>query len=138
MEVVLRDAGKSYDPDLVQILHQNYEAWEIQARQSSTSRDKLKTNIRVELGKAPDAGFQEAAAPGESRAGHDEDFVTHIAAARQEVQALYELSLDLGTSLSLEETMSVLDIRLRRLVPYDAITVLIRRGDTLLPAYVNG
>ena len=42
------------------------------------------------------------------------DFLTSIAAARQEVQALFEISQDLGNSLSLDETLSVLAVRLRK------------------------
>jgi diguanylate cyclase (GGDEF)-like protein/putative nucleotidyltransferase with HDIG domain len=138
MEVVIGEGGKSYDPALVEILRANYREWEQMAKACSTGRDKVNTNIQVKLGKAPDAGFEQNLPPDEAPEGNEYDFVSHIAAARQEVQALYELSLDLGTSLSLEETMSVLDIRLRRLVPYNAISILTRVGDKLIPAYVNG
>jgi diguanylate cyclase (GGDEF)-like protein len=51
---------------------------------------------------------------------------------------LYELTQDLGNSLNLHETLSVLDSRLKRLIPYDAIAVYVRKGDCLTPAYVNG
>ena len=51
---------------------------------------------------------------------------------------LYELTQDLGNSLNLHETLSVLDSRLRRLIPYDAIAVYVRQEDRLVPQYVNG
>ena len=51
-----------------------------------------------------------------------------IAAARQEAQTLFELSQDLGASLSLGETLSVFSVKLRRLVPYDAIAIYVKRG----------
>jgi diguanylate cyclase (GGDEF)-like protein len=38
----------------------------------------------------------------------------------------------------LHETLSVLDSRLKRLIPYDAVAVYVRKGDFLMPAYVNG
>ena len=51
---------------------------------------------------------------------------------------LYELTQDLGNSLNLHETLSVLDSRLRRLIPYDAIAVYVRQEERLVPQYVNG
>ena len=61
-----------------------------------------------------------------------------IAAARQEAQTLFELSQDLGASLSLDETLSVFGAKLRRLVPYDSIAIYVRRGDELVPEHVGG
>src|SRR5581483_9763788 len=61
-----------------------------------------------------------------------------IAAARQEAQMLYELTQDLGNSLNLHETLSVLDSRLHGLIPYDSIAVYVRRDARLIPQYVNG
>jgi len=134
---VVSESGKSYDPELVTILARNCEQWERKARSSSMERVKLETEIRVGRGNSPGAGFQESPAIDTNR-GAEKDFTAHIAAARQEVQALYELSLDLGSSLSLEETMSVLDIRLRRLVTYDSIVILTKRENKLVPVYANG
>ena len=54
---------------------------------------------------APAAGLQ----AGDS---HQPEFLSSIAAARQEAQTLYELTQDLGNSLNLHETLSVLDSRL--------------------------
>lgn len=51
---------------------------------------------------------------------------------------LYELTQDLGNSLNLHETLSVLDSRLQRLIPYDAIAVYVRQENYLVPQYVNG
>src|SRR5258708_9722646 len=65
-------------------------------------------------------------------------FLSSIAAARQEAQMLFELSHDLGNSLSLNETLSVLSVRLKRLVPYDAIAVYLRKDNALIPEFVTG
>ncbi len=69
---------------------------------------------------------------------HQPDFLVSIAAARQEAQMLYELTQDLGNPLNLHETLSVLDSRLRGLIPYDAVAVYVRHEDHLVPQYVNG
>src|SRR5262249_18715813 len=98
-------------------------------------RQKLSTGLKVENGKAPASGFvvDKTAEPVSQAA-----FLSSIAAARQEAQALFELTQDLGNSLSLSETLSVLSGRLKRLVPYDAIATSIVRGNELLREYASG
>ncbi len=68
----------------------------------------------------------------------ESNFLISIAAARQEAQTLFELSQDLGASLSLGETLSVFSMKLRRSVPYDGIAVYVLRQEELVPEYVNG
>jgi diguanylate cyclase (GGDEF)-like protein len=85
---------------------------------------------------APAAGFAESettALPAENR-----DYLSSIAAARQEAQMLFELSHDLGTSLSLDDTLSMLSVRLKRLVPHDSMAVYIKRDEQLVPEFVSG
>src|SRR5205823_13323560 len=73
-----------------------------------------------------------------SAANQPADFLQSIAAARQEVQALFEMSQDLGNSLSLNETLSVLAVKLKRIIPHDPIAIYVRREKTLIPEYVSG
>lgn len=140
MKVVVSESGKAFDPRVVEILAANYVQWEQKAQQSSPVRQaKLSKDVKVELGAAPAAGFE--ASTGEQRAGSENepvDFLTMIAAARAEVQTLFEISQDLGSSLSLDETLSVLDVRLRRIIPHHALAIWLRRGDFIEPVYVNG
>ena len=137
MQWVADQAGKAYDPKVVAVLKASYrELEEIVHTQSLVpDRQKLSTGLKVERGKAPASGFEAAqiVEPGNQAA-----FLSSIAAARQEAQALFELTQDLGNSLSLSETLSVLSGRLKRLVPYDAIATYIVRGNELLPEYVSG
>ena len=51
---------------------------------------------------------------------------------------MFELSQDLGVSLSLSETLSVLSMRLRRMIPYDSIAVFVNRNGWLLAELVSG
>jgi diguanylate cyclase (GGDEF)-like protein len=51
---------------------------------------------------------------------------------------MFELSQDLGNSLSLGETLSVLSIRLRKMVPYDSMAVLLLKENKLVPELVSG
>ena len=51
---------------------------------------------------------------------------------------LFELSHDLGTSLSVDDTLSMLSVRLKRLVPYDSMAVYLKKDNLLTPEYVSG
>ena len=92
--------------------------------------------MKVEHGLAPAAGFEDITV--KDGPGREATFLSSIAAARQEAQTLFEVSQDLGTSLSLSETLSVFSVKLKRLVPYDAIAIYVKRGQELIPEYVNG
>jgi len=87
-------------------------------------------------GQEPAAGLAVWDAPAASRQGGD--VLDLISSARQEAQALFDLSRDLGASLSLSETLSVLSVKLKNLIPHDAMAVYVLRGQKLIPEYVNG
>jgi len=140
-DVMLRlsgESGKSFDPKVVDVLKRRYKSLENLARAKSTddSNSTLSSEIRITRGPAPAAGFENAGV--QDGAGRDANFLSSIAAARQEAQSLFELSQDLGASLSLGETLSVFSVKLKPMVPYDAIAIYIRRDDELVPEYVNG
>ena len=48
------------------------------------------------------------------------------------------MTQELGNSLSLSETLSVLAARLWRLVRFDAFAIYLLRNDKLIPEYVTG
>ncbi len=138
MQKLAAESGKSFDPKVVDILQKRYEQLErtAQAKSAEDPNGPLSTAIKIERGLAPAAGFENATAP--DYAGREATFLSSIAAARQEVQALFELSQDLGASLSLGETLSVFSVKLKPMVPYDAIAIYMKRDDELVPEYVNG
>ncbi len=135
MAVVSEQSGKSYDPRVAQALEENYLEWEKVAAAQGKVRSRSLRDVKVPRGEAPAAGLEKSATRSETA---QPEFLVSIAAARQEAQALYELTQDLGSSLSLHETLSVLDSRLNRLIPYDAMAVYVKKGERLTPAYVNG
>jgi len=135
MERVVREAGKQFDPRVVEILQRRYVELERMAKAEPAKADlKLSTEIQVNNGAAPAAGFEKA----QKRSSSEGDFLASIVAARYEAQALLEFSIDLGRSLSLYETLSVVAARLRKLVPYDAIAIYLLRDGKLIPEYVTG
>jgi diguanylate cyclase (GGDEF)-like protein/putative nucleotidyltransferase with HDIG domain len=130
------ESGKAFDPKVVNILQNRYRELErlVNSQFGQEVGSKLSTEVKVERGHAPDAGFESNTA----KEGQDTNFLASIAAARQEAQTLFELSQDLGASLSLGETLSVFSVKIRRLVPYDAIAMYVRRGNELIPEHVSG
>jgi diguanylate cyclase (GGDEF)-like protein len=106
------------------------------AKSAEDPNGPLSTSIKIERGLEPAAGFENATV--QDYAGRETTFLSSIAAARQEAQSLFELSQDLGASLSLTETLSVFSVKLKPMVPYDAIAIYIKREDELVPEYVNG
>jgi len=138
MEKVKEKAGSWFDPKIVSILEHRFIELERTAQMSedTAATTGLSRSVRVERGLAPAAGF-ERTEPSHSGV-ENADFLTSIASARQEAQTMFELSQDLGVSLSLSETLSVLSMRLRKMIPYDSIAVFVNRNGWLLPELVSG
>ena len=137
MEEVAKLAGKSFDPAVVAVLRKRYVELEQKAHAQAKPMARLSTDVKVQRGDAPDAGF-EVSGPQPGPTGREYEFLDSIGAARQEIQMLFEFSQDLGSSLSLDETLSVVATRLKRMVPYDAIAVYVCSEGRLMPEYVNG
>jgi diguanylate cyclase (GGDEF)-like protein/putative nucleotidyltransferase with HDIG domain len=138
MKRVAAEANVSFDPKVVNVLERRFQALERMAGNNEIERTGLSPNVRVERGEAPAAGFEAHKATSSTGLAHQVNFLTSIAAARQEVQNLNELTQDLGNSLSLNETLSLLSIRLKRMIPYDALAIYVMRDDVLRPEYVTG
>ena len=133
MAVVLDEAGKSYDPRVVEILGKRYRQLEEEAIRLKKPSSKLSVDARIERGTAPAAGFASAASEDPQR-----DFRSQIAAAGREAQYTLELVSELGNSLSMAEMLAVLSSRLTQLIPCDSIAVYERKEDLLGPVYVDG
>ncbi len=138
MEKVTSMSGSAFEPRIVEVLKRRYRELERMAQSDSTITEEaaLSTNVRVETGLEP-AGRLEQSVP-ISGPANEADFLSSIASARQEAQTMFELSQDLGNSLSLGETLSVLSIRLRKMIPYDSMAVFLLKDGRLLPELVSG
>jgi diguanylate cyclase (GGDEF)-like protein/putative nucleotidyltransferase with HDIG domain len=127
-------SGKSFDPRVVEVLMRRYREFDRMAQAQPLGKSKLSKDLKIGRGHAPAAGLEVS----QTDKSQPRYFLDSIAAARQEVRLLFELTRELGSSLSVDETLSVVGVRLKRLIPYDAIAVYILRGDFLEPEYVNG
>jgi diguanylate cyclase (GGDEF)-like protein/putative nucleotidyltransferase with HDIG domain len=135
-EVAVR-SGRDFDPRVVEVLARRYVELEAKAQAEPLARiNGLMTGVPVRTGGAPGTGL-DISEYGELPPA-PAAFVRTIGAAREEVQALFDLTQELGNSLNLNDTFQGLTFGLRALVPYDALAVLIRQQDQLEPLYVHG
>ncbi|MDP9053767.1 MAG: diguanylate cyclase [Acidobacteriota bacterium] len=141
LDIVVSESGKSFDPVIVDIVRRRYVELERMAVAAGTDKEKIKLSmdVKVERGLAPATGFAEAADEMTPRLDDGSgNPLSYIAAATQEAQMLYELTQDLGNSLSLQEALAFVGVRMKRLIPYETIAVYIRRDEKLIPEYVSG
>ena len=137
MRIVVEQSGKSYDPRVVAVLETRFRELEIKAKAESIETFRLSSNVKIERGKAPATGFAEhesEAAP----AAPANDFSLAISNARREFQLLIEVTNDLGNSLSLDETLALLAVRVGKIVEHDAIGIYLVQDSKLSPRYVKG
>jgi diguanylate cyclase (GGDEF)-like protein/putative nucleotidyltransferase with HDIG domain len=139
VQEVKMGAGTSFDPKVVEILVRRYTEFEQRTMSTPLRSIKLAAQMKVERGGEPAAGL--APAQGCDRSALAEtgiEFITSISAARQEFQLLHEITTDLGSSLSVEDTCTLLATRLKRLIPYHAIAIYALTGDKLVPQFTAG
>ena len=136
MHMVAEQSGKSYDPKVIEILQRRYRDLDVKARAEIVDPVKLSSNIKVERGKAPATGLAESGTRMVTAPAND--FSLAISSARREFQLLVEVTNDLGNSLSLEETLALLAVRVNRIVEHDGIAVYLVHEGKLIPRYVKG
>jgi diguanylate cyclase (GGDEF)-like protein len=66
------------------------------------------------------------------------EFLQSVAAARQDVQTLFDASHVSTSHLTLDETLSVLAVRLKRIIPFDGLAIYFVQEEKLIPGYVSG
>ncbi len=147
MDKVASMSGSSFDPLVVEVLQRRYRDLERMAQSDSATlstavsipaEDLAPTaaEVRTKTMSTPVGEFEQPAPSLSS--SNETDFLSSIASARQEAQTMFELSQDLGNSLSLGETLSVLSVRLRKMIPYDSLVVFLLKENRLVPELVSG
>ena len=139
MDKVASLSGSAFEPRIVDVLQRRYRELD----QMSHSRTSAQEEADIRAGYGPIELTDHPAATAEkteltATTPNDSDFLSSIASARQEAQTMFELSQDLGNSLSLGETLSVLSMRLRRMIPYDSMVVFLLKEGRLVPELVSG
>jgi diguanylate cyclase (GGDEF)-like protein/putative nucleotidyltransferase with HDIG domain len=135
MRKVANERGTSFDPKVVDLLQRRYRELEQLARKQGPGTLKLSTDLKIEKGAGPAAGFEPSSVP---QPADQPGFIDSIAAARQEFQALLELTHELGSSLRVDETMALLASRLKDLIPHHSIAIYTTEGSRLVARYASG
>jgi diguanylate cyclase (GGDEF)-like protein/putative nucleotidyltransferase with HDIG domain len=135
MKHLRAESGTSFDPLVVKAIDKCYRELEERVSGSEKEVSAFELTSKVDWRAAPSAGFAEIPNEAEVRAA---SFLGSIVSARQEAQLLFELAHTLGNSLSLRETLSVLAVRLKEMIPHDSIVFYIYADQKLVPSYVHG
>jgi GAF domain-containing protein len=98
---------------------------------------KLSTDIKIERGSAPAAGFAESAAP-DNESALSLDAGSLLAAAQLRGREIARLCRNSDTPLTVEDIFSLVSVRVKSLVHCDAMAAYCRKGDVLLPQFVSG
>src|SRR5258707_725809 len=138
MSKIEKESGRSFGPAVVEILKTHCVELERKAQVgSSADAAKLSTNLKIERGGAPAAGY-ESMRTVESADDPKTEFPHLLAAARREIQAVFDVGESGGGQLDLNEVIAVLAVRLKRLLPFNALALYYLKSDTLIPGYVTG
>jgi GAF domain-containing protein len=136
IKVVRSEAGKSFDPQVVEVLARRYVELEQMAKGSGQAEQtKLSTDIKIERGSSPAAGFEV------SRTDNNGDLTSfHRSITESEYQArlLREVVERLDRCDERMAAFAALRERLPNLVPYAAMVIYSVRNETLIPEYVDG
>jgi putative nucleotidyltransferase with HDIG domain len=138
MAKVASEAGTSFDPRVIEILNRRYVELEKMAHQQPIkAAPKLSIDVKVKRGLAPDAGFAESERVAGTEPQHGRDALASLADARSAANALKQICGQMGDALSLEDTFSLLSVRLKRLIPHEAMVVYVVTHEELNPEFAS-
>src|ERR1700728_3673584 len=147
MVLLKSKAGVQFDPAIVELLEAHYEDLEKLACQRSSEMQPLKTDLLIERGAAPGAGFEAipvnvgrrpdaAATTGPvTNAGHLSP--GEVDAAIRELIAAFQ-HLGRRNSSDIRDLCSILSLRLRALIAFDCFAVFHHRDDSAVLLFKNG
>jgi putative nucleotidyltransferase with HDIG domain len=136
MAAVERDSGKAFDPRVIDILKRRYVQLEQMARSNPMEAWRLSTDIHIERGAEPGAGFAEArapqggAVPPSGEGGEFSDLMR--------LKLLLEAVNSGDRFLNLRETLSIVGTRLREIVAFDSLGVYVPSGPSLKAVFTMG
>jgi len=130
LKEVQKESGKAFDPRVVEVLSRRYVELERKAKASAMGqRDKLSTDIKVERGAAPAAGFEETTA----------DLMNiHRVVEGSDESAILELLDEQFNGGTPSQVFAALCHHLSGVIPYDVLAIYGRQGDRLVPEFLDG
>jgi putative nucleotidyltransferase with HDIG domain len=128
--IIESEAGKSFDAQVVEILARR--SAELEKLVSSGRRiERLGTNIKVERGDAPAAGFEKA----------DRDLLNlhdSIAEVGKRSEMLAQLIGRIALCGGRDEVFEAMRSALHGVVAYDVVVVYLQHGECLTPQWIDG
>ena len=136
LAVVQKESGKSFDPRIVDLLSRRCVELERMAKASvMAQKTKLSTNVKVERGAAPAAGFEASA----NSTANDLASIHHsMQAAEAQLALLERIGQQLDSCQSSAEIFSLVRDNLLREIPYDVLVIYQCQGESLVPVYLDG
>jgi putative nucleotidyltransferase with HDIG domain len=147
MAIVKSRAGTQFDPRIVQLLEDHYPELEKLARQQSSEMEPLRTDIFVERGAAPAAGFesgQSGSHTGTSgtstmaAASASQDVLASVTAAVRDLNALFEDSRIVAQFRNASDVCATLSAYLRPLIAFDCFAVFRKCDNVAALIYKDG
>jgi len=136
MAKVVSEAGTSFDPKVVAILQRRYiELEKLATEQPLQAPPKLSTDIKIERGSAPAAGFAESSTPTSQTKF---DLRSRTAAATERAKEIVALGKHVNGRSRIEDIFALLSVRLRDLVPHESMAVYCPSDATLVARFVSG
>lgn len=134
IRIVQEEAGKSFDPRVVEILARRYvELEKMASAVAKAETAKLSTDVKIERGAAPAAGFEA------HKASQDlVNFQRSLADTESRTRILTELTRQLENCQDRPAVFAAAREALQSLVPYELLALYAREGDHLVPEYVDG
>ncbi len=146
-------AGQQFDPEIVGLLEGHFREFEEKARRQIDAMAPLETDVLIERGLAPGAGFEpesRAEVSGETDKTHqgrnsssngadsENGPLGMVAAAGEEAQALFERNLSAENSLSVAETSAAISRIIEPFIPFDCFAVYVKSEAPILKQYISG
>ena len=133
ISIIQSEAGKSFDPSVVEILLKRCHELHSLA-QSTLHQDlvKLSTDATVLRGLAPDAGYAAG-----SHAG-DPQYLLDLEELTREVAILNAINSQIPQFDSIESCLLAIEPRLHELIPFESLALYRRSGDKLECILANG
>ncbi|HTB96880.1 MAG TPA: HD domain-containing phosphohydrolase [Terracidiphilus sp.] len=136
MAFVKSKAGIQFDPLVVKLLEEHFPRLEAMACSQIHEMQPLRTDLTVERGAAPAAGFaQEGPAQGGSASI---DLPKLLAAVRKEADSLLAWTETPGLAITVDQLGRSMSNRLRSLFPFDCFALYTRREDVIYPRSIHG
>jgi putative methionine-R-sulfoxide reductase with GAF domain len=138
LAIVQKESGKSFDPRIVDLLSRRCVELERMAKANVKvveQKTHLSTNVKVQRGAAPAAGFEASA---ETTVNDLASIHRSMEAAEAQLHRLERIGQQLNSCHSQSEIFSLMRDNLLREIPYDVLAVYQCQGESLIPVYLDG